>query len=438
MSSGDDGVAVSGLESLEETDPEIYEAIRDEQRRQYDNLELIASENYTSEAVLEAMGSILTNKYAEGYPGNRYYGGCEYVDTVEELARQRGVRLFGAEHANVQPHAGSQANMAAYMALLDLGDTVIAMDLAQGGHLTHGSRVNFSGRWYNFVGYGVDEETERIDFDEVRRLAQKHRPKLVIAGYTAYPRAIDFARFREIADEIGAHFMVDMAHIAGLIAAGVHPDPIPYADVVTSTTHKTLRGPRSGFILSTDEWARAVDKAVFPGMQGGPLMHVIAAKAVCFKEASQPKFADYQRRVVENARALGKALQAEGLRLVTGGTDNHLLLVDLRPLGITGNVAEETLDKAGITVNKNLIPFDPQPARVTSGIRVGTPALTSRGFGIDEVKRVGQLIGEVLRTPDDAAVLESVRAAVRELCRHHPVPGIPPARAKALDAVTTN
>lgn len=414
-----------GWIGLEGQDPEIYTAVLREQRRQCDNLELIASENYASRAILAATGSVLTNKYAEGYPGRRYYGGCEHVDTVEELARKRAKELFGAQHANVQPHAGTQANMAAYMALLELGDTVLAMDLAQGGHLSHGSRVNFSGQWYHFVSYGVDRGTEHIDFDQVRDLAREHHPKLIIAGYTAYPRAIDFAHFRDIAAEVGAHFMVDMAHIAGLIAAGLHPDPVPYADVITSTTHKTLRGPRGGFILSTEAWARAVDKAVFPGMQGGPLMHVIAAKAVCFTEALQPEFIDYQRRIIENARALGEALQAEGLRLVTGGTDNHLLLVDLRPLGITGDVAEEALDRAGITVNKNLIPYDPEPAKITSGIRVGTPALTSRGFGPEEIKHVGALIGQVLRSPEDAATLESVRAMVRDLCQDHPVPGIP-------------
>ena len=413
-----------GWVGLEEEDQEVFEAIGQEIERQRNKLEMIASENYTSRAVLEAVGSVLTNKYAEGYPGRRYYGGCEYVDTVEELARSRAKQLFGADYANVQPHAGSQANMAAYAALIRPGDTVLAMSLAQGGHLTHGSKVNFSGQLYNFVGYGVERESECIDFDQVRTLAHGHHPKLIMAGYTAYPRAIDFACFKEIADEVGALFMVDMAHIAGLIAAGLHPDPVAYANVVTSTTHKTLRGPRGGMILCKQEHARAIDRAVFPGLQGGPLMHVIAAKAVCFGEALRPEFAAYQQAIVDNARALGAALQQEGLRLVAGGTDNHLLLVDLQPLGVTGDVAEEALNRAGITVNKNLIPYDPQPAKITSGIRVGTPALTSRGFGPDEMACVGAFIGRVLRAPDNEVELGAVRDEVQALAEAFPVPGI--------------
>jgi glycine hydroxymethyltransferase len=410
--------------NLEEADPEIYDVIQREARRQHDNLELIASENYVSRAVLETTGSILTNKYAEGYPGRRYYGGCEFVDVAEDLARDRAKELFGAEHANVQPHSGSQANMAAYAGLLQATDSILALDLAQGGHLTHGSRINFSGRLYHFISYGVDRETERIDFDQVHSLAVAVRPKMILAGYTAYPRTIDFARFREIADEVGALFMVDMAHISGLIAGGVHPNPVPYADVVTSSTHKTLRGPRGGLILCKQEHARAIDRGTFPGIQGGPLMHIIAGKAVCFAEAMKPEFKTYAAQVVKNAEILGETLQQEGLRLVTGGTDNHLLLVDLRPLGVTGDVAETALDKAGITVNKNLIPYDPEPPKVTSGIRVGSPALTSRGFGPDEMTIVGSLIGRVLHAPDDQAVLAAVREEVYELTRSFPIPGI--------------
>jgi glycine hydroxymethyltransferase len=413
-----------GLANLQEEDPEIYDAIRQEANRQRDKLELIASENYVSRAVLEATGSILTNKYAEGYPGRRYYGGCEHVDCVEELARERAKQLFGAEHANVQPHSGSQANMGAYAGLLQAGDKALAMDLAQGGHLTHGSRINFSGRFYHFVAYGVDRQTELIDFDQVHSLAANERPKIILAGYTAYPRTIDFGRFKEIADEVGALFMVDMAHISGLIAAGVHPNPVPFADVVTSSTHKTLRGPRGGMILCRQQYARAIDRGVFPGIQGGPLMHVIAGKAVCYNEAMQPEFRQYAQQIVDNAEALGEALKREGLRLVTGGTDNHLLLVDLRPFHVTGEVAEKALDQAGITVNKNLIPYDPQPAKVTSGIRVGTPALTSRGFGLAEMETVGQLIGRALRSPDDETELAAVQGEVQELTDAFPVPGI--------------
>jgi glycine hydroxymethyltransferase len=413
-----------GWLSLKQEDPAIYDAIEQEARRQHDKLELIASENYTSRAVMEATGSILTNKYAEGYPGQRYYGGCEVVDKIENLARDRARELFGAEHANVQPHSGSQANMAAYFGLLQATDSVLAMDLAQGGHLTHGSRINFSGRLYHFISYGVDRKTEIIDYDQVHSLAVAIKPKMIVAGYTAYPRQIDFARFREIADEVGALLLVDMAHISGLVAAKVHPNPVPYADVVTSSTHKTLRGPRGGMILSKEEHARAIDRGTFPGIQGGPLMHVIAGKAVSFAEAMQPEFRTYTEQVVENARALGEALKSEGVRLVTGGTDNHMLLVDLRPLGVTGDVAEVALDHAGITVNKNMIPYDPEPPKVTSGIRVGTPALTSRGFGVDEMTTIAHLIGEVLRNLDDGTTQDHVRQQVRDLADVFPVPGI--------------
>jgi glycine hydroxymethyltransferase len=413
-----------GWTSLSEQDPAVFDAIELETSRQHDKLEMIASENYTSRAVLEATGSILTNKYAEGYPGKRYYGGCEYVDTVEDLARERAKALFGADHANVQPHSGSQANMTAYFALLQATDSVLAMDLDHGGHLTHGNPINFSGRLYHFIAYGVDRNTELVDFDQVYSLTKAVRPKLILAGYTAYPRSIDFARFKDIADEFGALFMVDMAHISGLVAAKLHPDPVPLADVVTSSTHKTLRGPRGGMVLCKAEHARAVDRGAFPGIQGGPLMHVIAGKAVCFGEALKPEFRVYAQRVIDNAKTLGEALQREGLRLVAGGTDNHLLLVDLRPLGVTGDVAEEALDKAAITVNKNLIPYDPEKPKVTSGIRVGTAALTSRGFGKDEMAMIGALIGRVLRAPDDEAELAAVRGEVKELADAFPVPGI--------------
>jgi len=413
-----------GWINLKEEDPEIYDAIRQEAKRQHNKLELIASENYVSRAVLEATGSILTNKYAEGYPGRRYYGGCEHVDSVEELARERAKELFGAEYANVQPHSGSQANMGAYAGLLQPTETVLAMDLAQGGHLTHGSRINFSGRTYNFVAYGVDRHTERIDFDQVHSLAVAMRPKIILAGYTAYPRTIDFDRFKEIADEVGALFMVDMAHISGFLAAGVHPNPVHTADVVTSSTHITLRGPRGGMILCKQKYAKRIDRGVFPGIQGGPLMHVIAGKAVCFAESLQPWFREYAQQIVDNAKALGESLKEEGLRLVTDGTDNHLILVDLRPFNITGDVAEKALDQAGITVNKNLIPYDPQPAKVTSGIRVGTPALTSRGFSLAEMELVSALIGRVLRAPFNKTELAAVWSDVQELTETFPVPGI--------------
>ncbi len=413
--------AVSALAMV---DPEIAEAIRREQERQRLKLEMIASENYTSAAVLEATGSILTNKYAEGYPGARYYGGCEVVDFVEELARERAKALFGAEHANVQPHAGTQANMAVYFAVMDVGDTAMGLRLDQGGHLSHGLPVNFSGRLYRFVSYGVDRESETIDYDEMRRLAREHRPKLIVTGATAYPRIIDFARCREIADEVGALLMVDMAHFAGLVAAGVHPSPVPYADIITSTTHKTLRGPRSAFILCRAQYAKQIDRAVFPGLQGGPLMHVIAAKAVAFKEAMTEEFKAYGRQVVENARVLAEGLQAGGFRLVSGGTDTHLILVDVSVKNLSGKKAERLLDAAGITVNKNTIPYDPRPPAVGSGIRVGTPALTSRGMGPDEMRRIAAWITRVLDHPDDERVIATVRQEVAELAAHFPVPGI--------------
>lgn len=406
---------------LKETDPEVYSAIKKEIERQRYSIELIASENFTSLAVMEAQGSVLTNKYAEGLPGKRYYGGCEFVDIAEELAIERAKALFGAEHANVQPHSGAQANMASYFALLKPGDTVLGMSLPHGGHLTHGSPVNFSGQLYNFVSYGVSPETETIDYDEVRELALKYRPKLILAGASAYPRIIDFEKFSEIAKEVGAYFMVDMAHIAGLVAAGLHPNPVAYADVVTTTTHKTLRGPRGGTILCKGEHAKAIDKAVFPGIQGGPLMHVIAAKAVAFKQAMSEEFKAYQEQVVKNAKVLAERLKEKGVRIVSGGTDNHLFLCDLRPLGITGKEAESLLDSVGITVNKNAIPFDEQPPTVTSGIRIGTPAVTTRGMKEEEMDLIADLIFRVLTSKGDARVLESVRKEVRELCKAFPL-----------------
>jgi len=400
-------------------DQETFRWIEAEARRQAEGLELIASENFTSAQVREAVGSVLTNKYAEGYPGRRYYGGCEFVDKVETLAIERAKELFSAAWANVQPHSGSQANMAVYFALLAPGDTILGMDLAAGGHLTHGAKVNFSGKFYRVVSYGVDPETETIDYDEVERLALEHRPKMIVAGASAYPRVLDFARFRQIADRVGAYLMVDMAHIAGLVAAGVHPSPVPHAHVVTSTTHKTLRGPRGGLIVGNDlEVGKKVDKMIFPGIQGGPLEHVIAGKAVAFFEALQPEFGRYAEAVVENAKALAALLAERGYRIVSGGTDNHLFLVDLRPKGLTGKEAEARLDAVGITVNKNAIPFDPAPPRVTSGIRIGTPAITTRGFGVDEMPEVAELIDEALtKGPSDA-----LRERVRALARAHPMP----------------
>jgi glycine hydroxymethyltransferase len=409
---------------LSEVDPEIAEIIRKEQERQHEGLELIASENYTSRAVLEAVGSVLTNKYAEGYPGKRYYNGCENVDSSEALAIERVKQLFGADHANVQAHSGSQANFAAYVALLQPGDTVMALSLAQGGHLTHGAPVNLSGQLYKFVGYGVDPKTEQIDYDELERLAREHKPKLIVSGATAYPRKFDFERIRAICDAVGAKMMVDMAHIAGLIAAKLHPDPVPYAEVVTSTTHKTLRGPRGGLILAKESEAKAIDKAIFPGTQGGPLEHVIAGKAVAFKEALQPEFKEYARRIIENAQALGERLQERGLRVVSGGTDNHLLLVDVSVRGATGKDAADRLQDAGITANKNLIPFDTAKATVTSGIRLGTPALTTRGMGVEEMMQVGDWIATVIDNIGDAEKIAKVRAEVEEFARQYPVPGI--------------
>lgn len=406
---------------MRRTDPEIAEAItRDVERQRY-HVNLIASENYASRAVLEALGSVLTNKYAEGYPGKRYYGGCEFVDVAERLAIDRVKALFGAEHANVQPHAGAQANMAAYFAFLRPGDTILAMNLAHGGHLTHGSPVNFSGQLYRIVPYGVDPKTEQIDYDAIARLAREHRPRLIVSGATAYPRTFDFPRLREICDEVGAIMMVDMAHFAGLVAGKVHPDPVPYADVITSTTHKTLRGPRGGLILCRAQYAQQVDKAVFPGTQGGPLMHCIAAKAVCFKEAMTPQFRAYAAAIVENARTLAEELVRRGYRVISGGTDNHLLLVDVRSKGLTGRKAEKALGDAHIIVNKNMIPFDPEKPTVTSGIRIGTPAMTTRGMGPQEMRRIAEWIDVVLGSPDDESVAARVRAEVRELCTAFPI-----------------
>lgn len=406
---------------LEEVDPEIARAIRDEAERQHSRLELIASENFTSEAVLEATGSIFTNKYAEGYPGRRYYGGCEHVDVVENLARERAKQLFGAEHANVQPHSGSQANEAAYAALLEPGDTILGMNLAHGGHLTHGHPLNFSGKTYRVIPYGVRREDELIDYDEVARLAREHRPKMIIAGGSAYSRIIDFQRLREICDETGAKLLVDMAHFSGLVAAGLYPNPCRWADVVTTTTHKTLRGPRSGLILCRAEYAQAIDKTVFPGVQGGPLVHVIAAKAVCFREAMEPGFVEYQKRVVANAKALAAALAEAGYRIVSGGTDTHLMLVDVFSRGLRGRDAEKALDEAWITVNKNSIPFDQNPPLNPSGIRLGSPAVTTRGFGEAEMRMVAALIARVLEAPADAGNLASVRRQVQELTDRFPL-----------------
>jgi glycine hydroxymethyltransferase len=401
---------------LERTDPEVAAIVQRELERQNTTVQLIASENFTSRAVIEAQGSVLTNKYSEGYPGKRYYGGNFVVDDVENLARTRACELFGAEHANVQPHSGANANQAAYMALLEPGDKVMGMRLDQGGHLTHGSPVNFSGRLYDFVAYGVDDETETLDYDAIRDLAVRERPRMIIAGATVYSRIIDFAEFRAIADDIGALFLVDAAHIAGLIAGGAHPSPVPHADVVTFTTHKTLRGPRAGAILSRSQYAAAIDKAVFPGLQGGPLMHVIAAKAVAFHEASAPSFSKYAADVVVNAQALAAALAQEGFRIVSGGTDNHLMLVDLRPFGVTGKVAQEALDRAGITCNKNTIPNDPEKPFVTSGLRLGTASCTTAGMGPDEMAEIASLIGRTLRAVDDESVASEVREAANRLC----------------------
>jgi glycine hydroxymethyltransferase len=407
--------------SLAETDPDIARAINQEASRQAEGLELIASENFVSNAVLEAAGSVMTNKYAEGYPGKRYYGGCEFVDVAESLAISRAKALFGAEHANVQPHSGAQANMSVYLATVKPGDTVLGMNLAHGGHLTHGHPLNFSGKFYNIVPYGVRKGDERIDYEELERLAHEHKPKLIFVGASAYPRIIDFPRIAAVAAAVGAPMVVDMAHIAGLIAGGVHPSPVPHADFVTSTTHKTLRGPRSGLILCRERYAKDLDRAVFPGVQGGPLMHVIAAKAVCFKEAMEPAFAEYQRQVLANALHLATSLSSHGFRLVSGGTDTHLMLVDVFSRGVTGKVAEAALGRAGITVNKNAIPFDQNPPMVASGVRIGTPAITTRGMRESEMDIIGGLIARVLAAPDDARVADMVKQEVERLCRKFPL-----------------
>jgi glycine hydroxymethyltransferase len=416
--------AVSDSSPLAKADPDVFSAVKAEERRQTDGLELIASENYTSAAVLQAAGTVLTNKYAEGYPGRRYYGGCEYVDVVESLARDRAKKLFGAQHANVQPHAGSQANMAAYMSVLKPGDTILAMDLAHGGHLTHGMHLNFSGQLYNVVHYGVRESDHRIDFDRVSALAKEHKPKLIVAGASAYPREIDHPKFAEIAKSIGAKLMVDMAHYSGLVAGGLHNNPVEVADFVTSTTHKTLRGPRSGLVLCREEHAKDLDKTVFPGLQGGPLMHIIAAKAVCFGEALQPSFRDYARQIVANAKTLAETLMSGGIRLASGGTDNHLMLCDVTSIGLSGKIGEQALDRAGITVNKNMIPFDQRKPLDPSGIRIGTAALTTRGMKQDEMKKVGAWILRVLKAPEDAGTGEKVRGEIADFARAYPVPGI--------------
>ncbi len=407
---------------LQSQDPAVWAAIESEALRQQEGLEMIASENYTSPAVMQAVGSVLTNKYAEGYPGRRYYGGCEFVDVAEQLAIDRAKELFGAEHANVQPHSGSQANMAVYLSALEPGDTVLGLDLAQGGHLTHGMKLNISGKLYKFHSYGVDPIHHRIDFDQVAKLAREHKPKMIIAGASAYPREIFHDRFAEIAKEVGAKLMVDMAHYAGLVAAGVHNSPVPYADYVTTTTHKTLRGPRGGLILCKSEFAKPINSAVFPGIQGGPLMHVVAGKAVCFAEAMLPSFKEYGRQVIDNSRALAESLMSQGLRLISGGTDNHLVLVDVTSFGIGGKIAEKALDHCGITVNMNLIPFDTRKPMDPSGIRIGSPALTTRGMGIDEFKTIGVWIASALKSHDNGAALEQIRLAVKQMTNHFPVP----------------
>jgi len=409
------------IDHVRKVDPEIAAAFDKEIERETYKLEMIASENFASRAVMEAQGTVMTNKYAEGYPGKRYYGGCEFVDIAESLAIERVKKLFGAEHANVQPHSGAQANIAAYIAFIKPGDTVLGLNLSHGGHLTHGSPVNISGMYFHFVPYGVRKEDERIDFDLVRDLVKKHKPKLIVTGATAYPRIIDFKLFRSIADEVSAYLMADIAHIAGLIVAGLHPSPVPHSHVVTSTTHKTMRGPRGGFILCPSEYAKAVDKAVFPGSQGGPLMHVIAAKAVSFKEAMRPEFKKYQEQIVKNAKALAETLMKEGFRLVSGGTDNHLMLVDLKDKKLTGKVAEKVLDDVGITVNKNTIPFDPESPFITSGIRIGTPALTTRGMKEKEMKIIGELIAKVLKNIDDEKAKKDVAGEARKLCKQFPL-----------------
>ncbi|KIL76556.1 serine hydroxymethyltransferase [Bacillus badius] len=406
---------------LKEQDSAVFAAIQDELKRQQSKIELIASENFVSQAVMEAQGSVLTNKYAEGYPGKRYYGGCEHVDVVENLARDRAKQIFGGDHVNVQPHSGAQANMAVYFTILEHGDTVLGMNLSHGGHLTHGSPVNFSGVQYNFIEYGVSKENQQIDYEDVRQKAVEHKPKLIVAGASAYPRAIDFAKFREIADEVGAYLMVDMAHIAGLVAAGLHESPVPYADFVTTTTHKTLRGPRGGMIICKEEFAKKIDKSIFPGIQGGPLMHVIAAKAVAFGEALDDSFKTYAQKIIDNAKRLGEGLAKEGIQLVSGGTDNHLLLIDLQTLGLTGKVAEKVLDDIGITSNKNTIPFDPESPFVTSGIRIGTAAVTSRGFDLEAMDEVAAIISSALKHHEDEAVLKELSQRVADLTAKYPL-----------------
>ena len=406
---------------VKQQDPKVQEMIELELGRQRNKLEMIASENFVSQAVMEAQGSVLTNKYAEGYPHKRYYGGCEYVDMVEELAIERAKQLFGAEHVNVQPHSGSQANFGVYFALLEPGDTIMGMNLSHGGHLTHGSPVNVSGKYFNIIPYGVDAETGRIDYEEMRKIAQEHKPKMIIGGGSAYSRQIDFKTMADIAHEVGAIFMVDMAHFAGLVAAGLHPNPVEYADIVTTTTHKTLRGPRGGMIMCKEEYAKAIDKSIFPGIQGGPLMHVIAAKAVAFGEALQPEFKEYAKQVIVNAQTLAEALQQEGFTIVSGGTDTHVLLVDLRTVGLTGKVAEHVLDEVGITCNKNTIPFDPESPFVTSGIRLGTPALTTRGLHVEDMKEIASIISLVLKQPEDTAVLTEAKQRVAALCEKYPM-----------------
>ncbi len=409
------------MDHLKQADPELYESIEAERKRQQDNIELIASENFVSEAVMEAAGSVLTNKYAEGYPGRRYYGGCEHVDVAEDLARDRAKEIFGAEHVNVQPHSGAQANMAVYFSVLKPGDTILGMNLSHGGHLTHGSPVNFSGILFNFVEYGVDKETERLDYDAILAKAKEVKPKMIVAGASAYSRTIDFKKFREIADEVGAYLFVDMAHIAGLVAAGLHPTPVPYADFVTTTTHKTLRGPRGGIILCKEKYAKGIDKSVFPGMQGGPLMHIIAAKAVSFKEVLSDDFKDYANQVIKNAQVFGEALTEKGIRIVSGGTDNHLLLLDVSKLGLTGKTAEEALDAVGITTNKNTIPFDQEGPFITSGIRVGTAAVTTRGFKEKEIKEVAEIISLVLNNIDDESKKKEASERVAQLTKKFPL-----------------
>ena len=407
---------------LQTADPDVFACVQDEAKRQHDGLEMIASENYTSPAVMEAVGSVLTNKYAEGYPGRRYYGGCEVVDVVEDIARDRAKELFGAEYANVQPHSGSQANQAVYLTLVDPGDTIIGLDLAHGGHLTHGMHLNLSGKLYNFHHYGVRKDDHRIDFDQLAKLAREHKPKMIIAGASAYPREIPHGKFKEIADEVGAKLFVDMAHYAGLVAGGLHDNPVPVADIVTTTVHKTLRGPRGGLILCKKKYAKKINSSVFPGMQGGPLMHVVAGKAVCFGEALKSEFKTYAQNIIDNAKALAETLSAGGLTLVSGGTDNHLILIDVTSVGSTGQIAEESLGQCGITVNKNMIPFDPRKPMDPSGVRIGTPALTTRGMGVTQMKEIGGWMLEALKSADDEKALSAIRSQVEELCQHFPVP----------------